>query len=620
MTLRPVTPGLPVTPVLPSSVTRRRTAARLGPDGSTGDGAGVTEETGFPARRTAFLHRLQARLAGFARVSKGFASQPEPRTIGLAARGRHLIAGRFLFAGTLVEAPGASPFALTAPDPAFAAEVQGFAWLDDLAAVGDAEARARAQAWARDWIGRFGRGQGTGWVPDLTGRRLLRWINHAAMLLDDDTAAGRAAFLRALTRQTVFLSRRWQAAAPGLPRFEALTGLIAAGLALEGQTARVGPAVTALAQDCAQQIGKDGGLPARNPEEVMEVFALLVWTAQALTEAGQRPPADLQAAIARIAPTLRSLRHTDGTLARFHGGGRGLEGRLDGALAASGTRAVPAAGLVMGFARLSGGRTSVIVDAAAPPDGAAAATAHASTLAFELTSGRRPLIVSCGSGVPFGADWRRAGRATASHSTLALEGFSSSRFGTARGMRDAPRDVLSDRARVTQAWLTEGAGVQSLATAHDGWAKTHGLTHARQLHLSTDGRALRGEDILGAFGPAETRRFEQVQGRSGGIRFMLRFHLHPDVQVLPDPDPTAVLLTLKSGEVWQLRHDGAADLTVEPSVYLEKGRLQPRPSRQVVLSAMMPGSAIQIDWTLAKTQDTPLAIRDVGSDNPATGA
>ena len=43
-----------------------------------------------------------------------------------------------------------------------------------------------------------------------------------------------AAYYRALSRQTVFLARRWHTAAPGLPRFEALTGLIYAGLALTG--------------------------------------------------------------------------------------------------------------------------------------------------------------------------------------------------------------------------------------------------------------------------------------------------------------------------------------------------------------------------------------------------
>ena len=108
------------------------------------------------------------------------------------------------------------------------------------------------------------------------------------------------------------------------------------------------------------------------------------------------------------------------------GGGRGAAGQ---ALANAGVKALPSAGLAMGFARLSGGRTTVIVDAASPPGGGAGRHAHASTNAFELTSGRRPVIVSCGSGAPFGPDWRQAGRATASHSTLAVEGYSSSRLG-----------------------------------------------------------------------------------------------------------------------------------------------------------------------------------------------
>ena len=71
---------------------------------------------------------------------------------------------------------------------------------------------------------------------------------------------------------------------------------------------------------------------------MLEVFTLLTWAAQALAEAGilRRPTL---AAMERIAPTLRALRHADGGLARFHGGGRGAEGRLDQALATAGVKA-----------------------------------------------------------------------------------------------------------------------------------------------------------------------------------------------------------------------------------------------------------------------------------------
>ncbi len=561
--------------------------------------------------------RMAAVLAARSRPATGFVSQPEPRTIGSHARGKQLIAGNFLFAGYLIEGRGLSIWDLATPDPSFEEALHGCAWLDDLAAVGDRAARERAQKWIFDWITRFGRGKGPGWTPDLTGRRLIRLINHALLLLNGQERAAADAFFRSLGQQTIFLAKRWRSASPGLPRFEALTGLIYAGLALTGMERYAGPAATALAAECADQIDAEGGIPTRNPEDLLEVFTLLTWAAAALRSAGRTPaPAHLEA-IARIAPTLRALRHADGGLARFHGGGRGLEGRLDQALAASEVRGPLPEGLAMGFARLHAGRATLIVDAAAPPQGAASANAHASTLAFELTSGRRPLIVNCGSGAIFGRDWHRAGRATASHSTLAIDGFSSSRLGPERMLGRGPRAYFETTP--TEVWARpEGDPARHRLFGHNGYVTTHGMTHVRELELSPDGRVLRGEDTLGAMTGADRRSFEQIFEREGlrGIPFKIRFHLHPEADARLDMGGAAVSIALKSGEIWVFRHDGTADLTLEPSVYLDAGRLRPRASLQIVLSARVLDYACQIGWTFAKAQDTPAAIRDTRIDGP----
>ncbi|WP_235451321.1 heparinase II/III family protein [Gemmobacter sp. LW-1] len=557
------------------------------------------------------MNRLAARKATRAKPAAGFVSQPEPRTIGLYARGKQLVAGNFLFAGHLIEAPGAEIWDIARPGPAFEAELQGFGWLDDLAAVGDPAARKRAQDWTFGWIDRYGRGDGPGWSPDLTGRRLIRWINHAILLLGGQDRDRALAYYSALSHQTVFLSRRWQVASPGLPRFEALTGLIYAGLALIGMEAHVDPAAAALARECEREVDAEGGIPTRNPEELLEVFTLLTWAAQALTDAGRLVPPSHLAAIERIAPTLRALRHADGGLARFHGGGRGLEGRLDHALASSGVKPAPVGGLAMGFTRLSAGRSSVIVDTALSPGGEAGASAHASTLAFELTSGRRPLIVNCGNGAPFGADWHRASRATQSHSTLSIDGFSSSRFAHDR------REVLEDRARITLLRQSHDAEAHLLLAGHDGWRGTHGLVHLRDLALTADGRRLDGTDMLVADTPADKDRLQAVLRRTGGdIGFALRFHLHPDADAEIDMGGAAVSVALRSGEIWVFRHDGQAVMTLEPSVYLEKGRLMPRAARQIVLAASLQDFQARIGWTLAKAQDTPLAIRDIDREEP----
>ncbi len=564
-------------------------------------------------------NRLALWRAGRAHPATAFQSQPEPRTVGLYGRGKQLIAGNILFAGHLVEAPGRRLWDIAPPDAAFAAEMHGFAWLDDLAAVGDGAARGRAQDWTWAWIAAFGRDAGPGWSPDLTGRRLIRLINHALMLLQGRDKAQADAYFRALSAQTLFLSRRWKAAAPGLPRFEALTGLISAGLALKGMERVAAPAIAALERDCRVGIDAGGGIPTRNPEELLEVFTLLTWAARALAEADRPVGPGLAGAMERIAPGMRALRHADGGLARFHGGGRGVEGRPDQALAASGVRAMPASGRAMGFARLSHGRTSVVVDAAPPPVGRASRSAHASTLAFELTSGRRPVVVSCGPGASFGADWGHAARATASHSTLCLDGFSSSRFA------DSGSDELTDIAAVPVMRLAPVEGGTGFHATHAGWEATHGLLCGRDLVLSNDGRHLAGQDTLDAATPNQRRRFGRMLSgtdpRGGpaadaqGVGYAIRFHLHPDADAALDLGGTAVSLMLKSGEIWVFRHDGRATLSLEPSVYLERGRLKPRPARQIVLSGRAFDFHTRIGWTLAKAQDTPLAIRDLERDD-----
>ena len=527
----------------------------------------------------------------------GFARLPEPRSIGLYARGKQMVAGNFIAGVASVEAPGRPIWDVPFADPQARVDLHGFTWLDDLAAFGDIRAQERAQNWTEDWIARFGRGQGPGWAPDLIGRRLTRWVMQAGMLTEGRDPLP---LLASLSLQIHYLAGRAQS-------FEALSGLIIASLALGIEQPA---ALKTLAALCDTEIDMGGGIASRNPEALLDIFTWLTWVSLSLGEAERALPPELAAAMERIAPTLRALRHADGGLARFHDGGRGAEGRLDAALANAGVRPMGNAGMAMGYVRLHGGRTTVIVDAAPPPPGA---RGHASTNGFELTSGRRPLVVNVGAGTAFGAEWGQAGRATASHATLAVEGYSSSRLGSS-GMGD-----FAERAEVTTLRVLPGENGGGVHLVHNGWAATHGLSHVRDLMLTHDGRHLTGVDRLAAVTTTDKRRFERLaQGRRfTGVKFAIRFHLHPDVEARVDLGGAAISLTLRSGEIWVFRHDGAAKMTLEPSIYLEKSRLRPRESLQIVLSGLAHDFDTQAGWTLAKAQDTPLAIRDLERDDPA---
>lgn len=553
--------------------------------------------------------------------TSGFLRRPDPKAIGNLDRGAQILGGELQLAGHVLKG---DPFAAGPQPPNVAAELHGFGWLDDLAALATHPARAMAQKRVFDWIGDhpIADDGAPEWAPEVAGKRLLRWIFHSGQILPGLDRAASAPYFDALETHVNFLAENWHLSPDGRPRLETLVGLAVAALYLRGAEHLVMPALIALAEE-AEAMGPELLAEARSPEALLESCALLVWTVEVAAEAEIEAPPQLMAMVAELAPLLRAMRHADGALPQFHGGGRGAPGRLDHCLRATPGPATTARGMALGFARLVRGRSTVIVDAAPPPTGAAAATAHASTLAFEMTVARQPLIVSCGPGQGFGPIWARASRATPCHSALCLAGLSSSRLGPAAGMAagmagSAP-DLLTERPENVWAGDYDGQGqiigpdfglphsgtVAHMLAGHDGWLQSHGLTHLRELWLDPDGFTLDGEDSLAALDEsAQAQLAAQIGGFDsaephGGIGFDIRFHLHPEVT--PTVEGDLVQLTLPNGEIWSFNHDGTAELRIEPSCWLDPAQAGPIPTRQIVLTAVMTGRAIQIGWTLARS-------------------
>jgi uncharacterized heparinase superfamily protein len=116
----------------------------------------------------------------------------------------------------------------------------------------------------------------------------------------------------------------------------------------------------------------------------------------------------------------------------------------------------------------------------------------------------------------------------------------------------------------------------------------------------------------------EKRRFDRAMDAANleGIAFDIRFHLHPDVDATIDLGGTAISMALRSGEIWVFRHDGVRTLSLQPSVYLEVGRLKPRGANQIVLSGKAMSYATRVCWSLSKAQETAIGVRDLSMDTP----
>lgn len=500
--------------------------------------------------------------------------------------------GQFGLAGTIAELDGHSPFEIRPPSPAWERALHSFIWLRHLDVVERPEARDIARDIALDWAARSHSSASPAFEPTVMARRLISWISHANLLLDQADARTYDKLSESLGSQLNRLAATWRDARPGYPRLLALISLTLAELSIEGYDRQLAGIGKELAAELENQILEDGGHVSRNPQVLVELMLDLLPLRKCYASRDKEPPAALSSAIARIMPMIRFMRMGDGLLARFNGVGVASPAAQATVLAYDDDpAAVVERAHASNYARLERGQTILIADTGAPPTLEFAAEAHAGALSFELSAGTRMIFVNGGAPAPADVDWRPASRATASHNTVCLAEKSSSRMIRHKGLEELLGGPPIRLPQIVKWAIAEQDSAIELDASHDGYASRFGLVHRRRLLLISSGDALVGLDNLD--------RLDKVGGpKPKDTPFAIHFHLHPCVVCRRTDKPDVIDIVLDNGETWRFVGEGAS-LGIEESVHFANS-CGPRRALQIVLHGIARPDA-QVRWTVIRT-------------------
>src|SRR5690242_19279536 len=236
-------------------------------------------------------------------------------------RASEIYAGRFAFSGKIVICDGRSPFEMVPPSEEWAEVLLGFGWLRHLRAADTNITRANARSLVDEWITLLGPWNALAWRPEIVARRIISWLTHAPVILDDADVRFYRRFLRMLVRQVRFLRLTAATTRAGTPRLQARIALAYAALCMSKQIRHLRRATNRLVQEIESQVLPDGGHITRNPGALIELLLDLMPLSQAYTARNVSPPSALLNAIDRMMPMLRFFRHTDGTFGLFNGMG-----------------------------------------------------------------------------------------------------------------------------------------------------------------------------------------------------------------------------------------------------------------------------------------------------------
>jgi len=536
---------------------------------------------------------LTARLPGLreSRTPDGLLLTPHDLRTGDPTIAGDLYRGTFSLGGKRLDIGAHSPFNVRAPSPEWQDELEGFSWLRHLSSADNEISRLHARALVADWIESRGARAHRMCPLRTKARRLISWISHAPVFLDNAEPVFYQSAMRSFGQQIHSLTRSLAMTGDGESRLMAAISLCFAALCLSGQERLFGKAVKLLEKEIEWQILPDGGHVSRHPGVILSLLLDLLPLQRTFTARDMAAPESLHRAIDRMMPMIRFFRHGDGSFALFNGMGLTNPGEAAAVLALDDVRGQPIQNAQhSGYQRLEGGRTVLIQDTGMPPPLPQSGRAHAGCLSFELSSGLQRIFVNCGAPTALGESWRRAARATAAHSTAAIGDSSSARFLGGR-MADFLGPLLVSGPHQVHVAREEFGSETVVEASHDGYVKTHGIIHVRRLSLSRAGGKLEGEDRLTRSTGAQPFSMRKKQQAA------VRFHLHPGVSAEPSRDGKAINLTLANRERWQFAAVGGA-ARLEDSVFLA-GPQGKAPSRQIVIQLEF-DTEVMLKWSMQR--------------------
>jgi uncharacterized heparinase superfamily protein len=456
-------------------------------------------------------------------------------------------------------------------------------YFDDLNAENSKERSSWHRALLIHWVEHNLPGQGTGWDPYPTSLRIVNWLKW--------TLAGHQLpdiCVQSLAVQVRWLTKRLEIHLQGNHYFSNAKALVFAGLAFEGNEADkwLKKGLRIIERQLPEQVLSDGGNFERSPmyhsiflEDMLDLINVAkLWP----DRIDHHIVKDWEKVAISMVEWLRGMTHPDGQIALFNDAAFGVTpppGNLVSYAQRIGLKITEQMSLKnrlihvqnwpeSGYVRLENVNATAFLDVAPIGPDYLPSHANADTLSFELSVFGQRVIVNGGTSRYGSGPERLRERQTAAHSTLEIDGTSSSEVWG--GFRVARRAYPFDFS------IHKSVGAVDVVCAHDGYTRLSGKpVHRRTWNLTEKSMKI-SDSIEGDFHSAVSR-----------------YIFHPDVK-LEQPNNDSYRVILPKGEILEIQILQGESQIMHALHASEFGKLRDTQSLHVRLQN---GNAvIQLSW------------------------
>ena len=170
-------------------------------------------------------------------------------------------------------------------------------------------------------------------------------------------------------------------------------------------------------------------------------------------------------------------------------------------------------------------------------------------LSFEIISNNKKLICNSGYFQKVKHKLNDISKSTANHSALIIDNHSSCKINKSKMETQNELKILKKNFIIEKNYW-------NISASHDGYDKSYGIIHERQIEFFPETNKFVGKDKL-----IKKKNFKSSI-------FEIRFHLEPNVKIMKTQDGKSILIDIKN-EGWKFTSQGTK-IDVETGLYFGK--------------------------------------------------
>ncbi len=396
------------------------------------------------------------------------------------------------------------------------------------------------------------------WETSTLSARVISWILNVDIILNNSTFDFKNNFLNCIISQTNHLKRNIKFEKDLSKKVEILTAIILTGLVFKEYEENFTIGIKELETVVKKFFDSDGFPFSRNPDDLVFFSKYFLFCKEAIKDSQKYVPEFLEDIIEKNLNCIHYIKTPDDRLPLFNGATSFKLSQIKKYL--DDYKPNNKNGNLGGLFKIKHKNHFLLIDVGNPPQKKFSKSYQSGPLSFEYFLDGIKIITNSGFGNNISKKAELISRLTACQSTLTINDTSITRFERNELISKVFGNSIQNSFKSFDFSSINENGLMGCFASNNGYEKTFGCTHKREIYLDRENNHLKGIDHI----------FKAKDGYP--IRYAFRFYINPELSVVKTMSGNSALIQISKNKslIFTINDE---NLEIEKSIFLGERKI-----------------------------------------------